>query len=205
MTPHEAIYGVKPVLLNMGKLQDLLLPVAQNLLEQREQILQQLKDNLGKAQQRMKYYADQKRTERHFQEGEWVFLKLQPYRQKSVAVRTCFKLAARFYGPFQIEKKIGEVAYKLRLPDHCRIHPVFHVSLLKKYIGQTPVSSGTLPEYDQEDVMILTPEKVLQRRQVSKGNQTVVQWLIKWKDLDMTEASWEDCRVITNQFPQFKA
>ena len=129
-----------------------------------------------------------------------MYLKLQPYRQKSVAERSSWKLEARFFGPFQIEDKIGEVPYRLRLPDHSRSHPIFHVSLLKKHIGQVPVTAGTLPEYDRQDVMILTPEKVMQRRQVSRGGQNVVQWLIKWKDLDVSEASWEDCTVITNQF-----
>lgn len=62
MTPHEALYGIKPVSLNLGSLEDMVIPVARNLLIQREQILQQLKDNLSKAQQRMKFYADQKKT-----------------------------------------------------------------------------------------------------------------------------------------------
>ena len=83
----------------------------------------------------MKYFADQKRTERIFEVGDSVFLKLQPYRQQSVAIRRCLKLSARFYGPCQIEAKVGPVAYHLKLPTGARIHPVFHVLLLKKKIG----------------------------------------------------------------------
>lgn len=80
ITPYEAVYGVKPVPLNMGCLQDMILPTAQNLLQQRVQVLQILKDNLIKAQQRMKYFADLKRTDRVLEVGDWVYLKLQPYK-----------------------------------------------------------------------------------------------------------------------------
>lgn len=51
-------------------------------------MLQVLKENLVKAQQRMKYFADLKRTDRVLAIGDWVYLKLQPYKQQSVAIRS---------------------------------------------------------------------------------------------------------------------
>lgn len=116
-----------------------------------------------------------------------------------------FKLSAKFYGPFQAEERIAEVAYKLRLPAHSRVHPVFHVSLLKKFVADTPITMGELPDYDQEEVIVLYPEVVIQRKQIERGGKNINQWLMKWKDLDISEASWEDCSFITQQFPQFKA
>lgn len=68
------------------------------------------------AQAQMKKFADKKRHSLKFEVGEWVFLKLRPHEQQSVAKRINQKLAARFYGPFQILVKVGEVAYKLQLP-----------------------------------------------------------------------------------------
>lgn len=152
----------------------------------------------------MKYYADQRRTERSFDKGDWVFLKLQPYRQKSLAIRTSFKLSVKFFGPYQVEEKVGEVTYKLKLPRHSKLHPVFHVSLLKKYVGNNPITTEELPDYDQEDVIVLTPEKVLQRRQINRDGVDIIQWLVQWKDMDKYEASWEDNNFVINQFPQFK-
>lgn len=87
-----------------------------------------LKELLECAQAKMKAYANTKRTERQFQKGVWVNLKLHPYRQVTKATRKNLKLAAKFYGPYEIIYKIGTVAYKLALPETSRVHPVFHVS-----------------------------------------------------------------------------
>jgi hypothetical protein len=64
--------------------------------------------------------------------GDWVYLKLQPYTQMSVAPRSNQKLSYKYFGPYLIIQKVGAVAYKLQLPDHSKIHPVIHVSRLKK-------------------------------------------------------------------------
>src|SRR5262249_38844515 len=92
-----------------------------------------LKENLVQAQARMKQMVDRKRTEWEFQVGDWVFLKLQLYKQAIVAVRSNLKLSSKCYGPFQVLQRIGAVAYKLQLPPQSNIHPVFHVSLNNGY------------------------------------------------------------------------
>lgn len=67
--------------------------------------------------------------------GDWVFLKVHPYRPLFLAKRKNEKLAPKFFGMYQNEEKLGIVAYRLRLPNEATIHPVFHVFQLKCALG----------------------------------------------------------------------
>jgi hypothetical protein len=60
-----------------------------------------------------------------------VYMKLQPYVQSNVMPRANQKLSFKHFGPFRVLEKVGVVAYKLQLPDHCQIHHVIYVSQLK--------------------------------------------------------------------------
>jgi hypothetical protein len=71
-------------------------------------------------------------SERSFAKRDLVDIKLQPYRQKTLAHRQSQKLASKYYGPYEVLARNGIVAYKLKLPLSATIHLVFHVSLLKK-------------------------------------------------------------------------
>jgi hypothetical protein len=55
-------------------------------------------------------------------------------KKNSLKLGSCTKLAARFYGPFEIFDRIGLVAYIIALPTSMNVHNVFHVSLLNKYV-----------------------------------------------------------------------
>ena len=92
-----------------------------------------IKKNLKETQERQNIYADNNMTAREFKVGEHVLLKVNP-KKSSLKMCSCTKLAARFYGPFEILDKIGLVAYMLALPASMNVHNVFHVSLLKKYV-----------------------------------------------------------------------
>lgn len=87
-----------------------------------------------RAKQKMKAQAGKKRSVREFQVGDLVYLKLQPYVQLSVARRSSHKLCFKYFRPYKIIQKVGKIAYKLDLPEGSLIHPVIHVSQLKKAI-----------------------------------------------------------------------
>jgi transposase InsO family protein len=104
MTPYEAVYGVPPPRLlsyvsGTTRVEARVVPV-EEVLHNREQIIRLLQHNIKQAQQRMKKYADLRRSEREFEVGQEVYLRLQPYRQTTVAHRRALKLSPRFYGPF---------------------------------------------------------------------------------------------------------
>ena len=84
--------------------------------------------HLQEARDRHKAYADTKRREETFQIGDYVLLNARNLQIKGVASR---KLSAKYVGPYEVIATHGNTAYKL--PASMKIHPVFHVSLLKKY------------------------------------------------------------------------
>ena len=74
------------------------------------------------------------------------------------------KLSPKYYSPYKVLQKIGTMAYKLELHVASRLHPVFHVSCLKKVIGDKLSVQTILPELDEEGKIILEPEAVTETR-----------------------------------------
>lgn len=113
-------------------------------------------------------------------------------------------MSPRFYGPFQVLSRVGKVAYKLKLPDTAQLHPVFHVSLLKKKIGQHAVANPTLPPVSDEGTLQLEPVAVLDRHMVKRNNRAVVQWLVQWSRTFPEDATWIDYEEFHSKFPEFQ-
>ncbi|XP_023644452.1 uncharacterized protein LOC111832374 [Capsella rubella] len=170
-------------------------------LKERDAALALIKSHLHKAQHRMKKKADEHRREVEFAVGDMVFLKMRPYRRKSLARRVNEKLSARFYGPYQVEARVGKLAYRLKLPTEAKIHPTFHVSQLKKAVGNQQVVVSVPAQLTEEGILNVEPEAVLGFRQHPVSGQQEV--LIQWKDLPDYENSWEWGSTIQGQFPTF--
>ncbi|KAI9124628.1 hypothetical protein K1719_004550 [Acacia pycnantha] len=142
MVPFKVVYGRDaPPVLRHASSDDTPFDVSQQL-RQRDELLDTLKANIQRAQARMKIYADKKRTDVEFHIGDFVWVKLQPYRQHSVELRKYQKLALRYFGPFKITERIGKVAYRLALPVILQSRTVqegeqWVTQLLVEWIGST--------------------------------------------------------------------
>lgn len=130
--PFEVMYGQPPPLHLPYLPQNSRVDAIDRSITAREEMLRMLNMNLQRAVNQMKQQADKGHTEKSFEVGDWVLFKLQSYRQKYVENSASNKLAPRYFGPYGVLNKVGKVTYTLKLPVRSRIHPTFHVSLLKK-------------------------------------------------------------------------
>ena len=199
-SPFKALYGYDPM---VGAMVDAKVKPPVSIAEfvtDRQLQCGLLRDQLARAQLRMKQNADLKCTDVEFQVGDQVLLKLQPYVQNSVVSKPFPKLALKYYGPFSVLEKVSMTAYKLALPPDSLIHPTFHVSQLKPFRPDfTPVYSS-LPSSVDLHFVELEPEQVLARWLVKKGNAVIPQVLIKWSKFLEASATWEDYNVVKERF-----
>lgn len=110
------------------------------------------------------------------------------------------KFAAKFIGPYKVVEQISPVSYKLALPsDLGKLHPVFHVSLLKPAFGNLPIPRAPVFSADSDTFEV---EKILAKR-LSHGG---VEYLVMWKGYNLWDATWEpianltDCQLLIDQF-----
>lgn len=161
--------------------------------------LDELKFQLMCAHQLMKNNEDKHRRDVHFVEGDDVFLKLQPYRQKSLACNYNEKLTPRFYGPYKIKKNIGKATYELLLPSYSRIHPVFHVSQLMLAKG-TYIPNSLHVHIVETLELKARPDTVMNTRYRIDG---ALELLIQWAGLPRAKETWEEASLLAEQYPDF--
>ncbi|KAK9230741.1 hypothetical protein WN944_023713 [Citrus x changshan-huyou] len=205
ISPFEAVYGIPPPTLLSYVPGTTHIPAVDETLRDRDSILKDIRRNLVVAPNRMKTQSDHHRREVVFTVGDYIYLKLQPYCQKSVAFCSSLKLAPRYFGPYRILKRIGHVAYKLALPAGSQINNVFHVSLLKKFVGHVPHAVMELPPVSKDTSTILPqPECVLDKHIIRKGAyRPKTEILVKWAGAPREDATWEDQRRFLKSYPKF--
>ncbi|KAA3483598.1 reverse transcriptase [Gossypium australe] len=107
--------------------------LGQELVSETEEKVKLIRNRLKEAIDRQKSYANLKRKEIEYSVGDYVFLKVSPWK-KILRFGRKGKLIPRFIGPYRISKCVGQVAYQLELPLKLnRIHNVFYVSILRHY------------------------------------------------------------------------
>ncbi|GKE45835.1 hypothetical protein Tco_1473119 [Tanacetum coccineum] len=137
------------------------------LVQETIEKISQIKDRLKVARDRQKSYADKRRKPLEFSVGDYVLLKVSPWKGV-VRFGKKEKLASRFVGPFELIKKIGSVAYKLDFPKELDgVHDTFHVSNLKKCLAD-PTLQVPLDEIqvDAKFNFMEKPVEILERAEV---------------------------------------
>jgi hypothetical protein len=149
--------------------------VAQQLVE-RDEFLVEIHDRLEQAQQHDKSYYDKKHQDLQFSVLNWVWLRLLNRPVASLDITGRGKLVPRFYGPFKIIERVGDVTYKLELPAGAKLHSVFHVGLLKPYHGTTSNGPGVLPP-TYHGRAIPQPAQVIKERLARGVHELLVHWI----------------------------
>jgi hypothetical protein len=165
MTPFRALYSYDPLSFAEIAFGDSRAPIVKDWVQQSQDILRELKDHLQRAQNQKKVQADKHRVEHTFEVGDLVYLRLQPYRHASIKISGAENLQPHFFGHYRINRRVGVMAYELELPQGSKIHNVFHVSCLKKVLGQHITPLEVLPPLDEEGKLVLVSEEILEVRE----------------------------------------
>ncbi|WVZ00354.1 hypothetical protein V8G54_026423 [Vigna mungo] len=203
MSPYKALYGREPPSLIRYEIFAHDDSTLQQILVDRDRLLDQLRTNMTRSQQFMKYFADKHRRHEEFKEGDLVLVKLQPYRQHSVALRKHQKIGLRYFGPFKISHKLSSVAYKLELPSEAKIHNVFHISLLKKFRGEYQQHYLPLPLKTSEWGPIISPTAVLDNITISVAGKELQQIQVQWEEGEHSFTTWEPTAEFYKAYPEF--
>jgi hypothetical protein len=187
-TPFFLNYGTHPATPVSLALPSGRLPTLDRVFQDLEGTLARIKGLLRSAQDRQKAYADRSRAPHAFQAGSQVLLSTRNFKFQT-GVK---KLHPKYLGPFTVVEMVGANAARLALPStYARVHPVFHVSLLKPF-KDGPHALRSPPEPTVVDgVPFFQVERILSSRSRKSGRKTIREFLIKWEGYDDSHNSWE--------------
>ncbi|XP_073121872.1 uncharacterized protein [Henckelia pumila] len=203
MAPFEALYGRKcrsPLFWN-----DLLeTPVTRpDMIREMSDKVKLIQIRMKTAQDRQAKYENVRRRPLMFEQGDWVFLKISPFRG-TVRFGKRGKLSPRFIGPYEIIDKVGDLAYRLALPPALSgIHDVFHVSMLRKY---EPDASHILrldeAELDETLSYFEHPIQILDHKERQLRNKSIPLVKVQWSRHGIEEATWETEQDMRQRYPE---
>lgn len=134
-TPFRIVYGRDPPSICSYKPGETRIAAVAKNMADRDELLVDARYRLKQAQAIYKRHYDKNHGEVRYTVDDWLWLRLRQWVAASLQAPTTGKLKPRFYGPYRIIAVINDVAYRLKLLPRARIHDIFHVGLLKKFIG----------------------------------------------------------------------
>jgi hypothetical protein len=157
------------------------------------------------AQMRQKSYHDKGTAPRHFEVGDYVYLKVSPTKGvQRFGVKG--KLAPRYIGSYEVIEVCGPVAYHIQLPEwFFAVHNVFHVTQLKK--GMPVPENEDITEanawIEPDFLLIEHPLKVLDQKERKTRRQIVRMYKIQWSHHTKEEATWGTEGYLNTNNPSF--
>ncbi|GJY68190.1 putative reverse transcriptase domain-containing protein [Tanacetum coccineum] len=149
-----------------------------------------------------KSYADLKRKPMEFKVGDKVMLKVSPWKGV-VRFGKQGKLNPRFVGPFKVIKRVGDVAYKLELPEELsRVHNTFHVSNLKKCHADEPLAvplDGL--RFDDKLHFVDEPVEIVDREVKRLKRSRIPLVKVRWNSKRGLEFTWEHEDQFRKKYP----
>jgi hypothetical protein len=148
---------------------------------------------------RQKSYHDKGTAPRHFEVGDYVYLKVSPTKGvQRFGVKG--KLAPRYIGPCEVIEVCGPVSYRIQLPERfSAVHNVFHVTQLKKgkLVPENEVITEANAWIELDFSLIEHPLRVLDRKERKTRRQTVPMYKIQWSHHTEEEATWRRRNIST--------
>ena len=122
-----------------------------------------------------------------------IYIYIQVNTKKSSLILGKYsKLAPRYFNPFEILAKVGLVAYQLSLPPNIKVHHVFHVYILKRYVHHaSQVIDWNVIQVEPKGEFQVGLERILDRRELLLRNRTIGQVKVQWKHLSPEESTWK--------------
>jgi hypothetical protein len=205
MAPFDALYGRRcRTPLNWSEVGERTL-FGPDLVKDAAEKVQVIRENLKLAQMRQKSYHDKGTAPRHFEVGDYVYLKVSLTKGvQRFGVKG--KLAPRYIGPYEVIEVCGPVAYRIQLAERfSAVHNVFHVTQLKKGmpVPENDVITEANAWIEPDFSLIEHPLKVLDRKQRKTRRQTVRMYKIQWSHHTEEEATWETEEYLSTNYPGF--
>ena len=197
-TPFQLIYGREPPSIRSYEPGETRVAAVAKTMVERDEMLADARARLEQAQAVYKRFYDKHHRDVHYSVGDWVWLRLRHRAPASLHGVTKGKLRPWYYGPYRISAIINDVAYRLKFPPRARLHDVFHVGLLKKFMGTSPAIPPALPPMHHGATQPV-PERA-SRTRLARG---VRQVLIHWQGEPSASATWEDIDSFTERYPSF--